>query len=118
MAEIPEMLRIYAEYHDKGVEFIGVSHDVPEADGGLEALRIFVKARGIPWPQYFEGRDNKGVVTGTPINDFSESWGINGIPTVFLVDAQGKLYSTEARGKLDTLIPRLLKKAGSASSHR
>ncbi len=118
VAEIPEMLRIYAEYHDKGVEFIGVSHDVPEADGGLEALRNFVKERRIPWPQYFEGRDNKGVVTGTPINDFSESWGINGIPTVFVVDAQGKLYSTEARGKLDTLIPRLLKNAGRASSRR
>ena len=113
VAEIPKMLRIYSEYHDKGVEFIGVSHDVSEADGGLEALRTFVKARQIPWPHYFQGKDNQGVVTGTPTNDFSESWGISGIPTVFLIDAEGKLFSTEARGKLDALIPQLLEKAGS-----
>jgi hypothetical protein len=47
------------------------------------------------------------------MNDFSESWGINGIPTVFLIDAEGKPYSTEARGRLDALIPRLLKQARS-----
>ena len=44
-------------------------------------------------------------MTGEPRDEFSESWGISGIPTVFLVDAEGKLYSTEARGRLDTLIP-------------
>ncbi len=72
-----------------------------------------MKARQIPWPHYFQGKDNQGVVTGTPTNDFSESWGISGIPTVFLIDAEGKLFSTEARGKLDALIPQLLEKAGS-----
>ena len=50
-------------------------------------------------------------MTGEPTNDFSESWGISGIPTVFLIDAEGKLYSTEARGQLDTLIPKLLEKS-------
>ena len=43
------------------------------------------------------------------MNDFSEFWGINGIPTVFLIDADGNLYSTEARGELETLILRLLR---------
>ena len=36
VGEIPEMKRLYTEYHDKGVEFLGVSHDLPEEDGGLE----------------------------------------------------------------------------------
>jgi hypothetical protein len=48
---------------------------------------------------------------GEPMDDFSESWGIRGIPAVFLVDAEGKLYSTEARGRLDSLIPRLLEES-------
>ena len=55
VGEIPEMKRLYAKYHDKGVEFIGVSHDLPEEDGGLEALKKFVKERQIPWPQYLPG---------------------------------------------------------------
>jgi RNA polymerase sigma factor (sigma-70 family) len=109
VGEIPEMLELYNAYHDQGVEFIGVSHDAPEEDGGLEELKKFVEKRKIPWLQYHQGHDNSRVRTGEPTNDFSEYWGVNGIPTVFIVDAEGKLYSTEARGKLDELIPKLLK---------
>jgi RNA polymerase sigma factor (sigma-70 family) len=111
--EVPEMQRLYAEYHDKGVEFIGVSHDDPEAEGGLEALRAFVAEWKIPWPQYYQGMDSRRALTGEPTGDFSESWGVSSIPTVFLIDAEGNLYSTEARGKLDTLIPRLLRESSS-----
>ncbi|APW58773.1 sigma-70 family RNA polymerase sigma factor [Paludisphaera borealis] len=109
VGEIPEMLRLYNEYHDRGVEFIGVSHDAPVEDGGLDALKTFVAERKIPWPQYYQGHDNHRIVAGEPTDDFSESWGISGIPTVFVVDAEGKLHSTEARGRLETLLPRLLK---------
>ena len=116
--EIPDLKRLYAEYHDKAVEFIGVSHDLPKEDGGLEALKAFVAREQIPWPQYYQGQDNQAIVTGTPTDDFSESWGISGVPTVFLIDTDGKLYSTEAQGQLDTLIPRLLKKSVSLSSGR
>ena len=110
------MKRIYTEYHDKGVEFIGVSHDVPEEEGGLGALKTFVSTWHIPWPQYFQGIDNQAVVTASPTNNFSESWGINGIPTVFLIDREGKLYSTEAGGRLETLIPWLLETSRVSSS--
>jgi RNA polymerase sigma factor (sigma-70 family) len=116
--EIPEMLRIYNEYHDRGVEFIGVSHDAPEEDGGLDDLKSFVAERKVPWPQYYQGHDNHRVVMGEPTNDFSESWGISGIPTVFIVDAEGKLYSTEARGRLETLIPKLLKDGNARLTER
>ena len=95
-----------------------MSHDLPKEDGGLEALKAFVASEQIPWPQYYQGQDNQAIVTGTPTNDFSESWGISGVPTVFLIDKDGKLYSTEARGQLDTMIPRLLKKSVSVSSGR
>ncbi len=118
VGDIPEMKRLYAEYHHKGVEFIGVSHDLPEEDGGLQALKAFVAREQIPWPQYYQGHDNGAIETGSPTNDFSESWGIDGIPTVFLIDAEGKLYSTEARGQLETLIPRLLKVSTAASAAR
>jgi len=119
VGEIPELKRLYAEYHDKGVEFIGVSHDLPEEDGGLEELKEFVARQKITWPQFYQALDNsRWARTGSARNAFSDSWGISGIPTVFLIDAEGKLYSTEARGKLDTLIPRLLKQSRASSSGR
>ncbi len=106
--EIPELVRVYERYHDQGVEFLGVSLDIPEADGGLEALKGFVAKHNISWPQYFQGHENQRILTGEPTGDFSESWGITAIPTVFLIDAEGRLFLTNARGELDTLIPRLL----------
>ncbi len=118
MGEIPEMIRIYERYHDQGVEFIGVSLDLPEEDGGLEALRKSVEQWKVPWPQYHLGHENDRIVSGTPTDDFSEFWGISGVPTVFLIDAEGRLYSTEARGRLEELIPRLLKEAGRTSAGR
>ena len=105
---MPELKRLYAQYHDQGVEFIGVSQDLPEEDGGLEALKAFVAKEQIPWPQFYEGRDPHALLTGSALGDFSESWGIEGIPTVFLIDSDGKVYSTEAQGKLELLIPKLL----------
>jgi thiol-disulfide isomerase/thioredoxin len=116
--EMIEMKRIYDQYHDQGVEFIGVSHDLPEEDGGLEELKKFVAEWQIPWPQHYQGHDNQRIVSGSPTEDFSEFWGISGIPTVFLIDAEGKLYSTEARGRLETLIPRLLKASRNAAPGR
>ena len=60
VGEIPEMQRIYAEYHDKGVEFIGVSHDLPEEDGGLEALKAFVAKQADPLAAVFPGPRQPG----------------------------------------------------------
>jgi thiol-disulfide isomerase/thioredoxin len=112
VAEMPTMKRLYAEYKPKGVEFIGVSLDQPEAQGGLTKLKEFVQKNDIGWPQYYQGNFWQ--------SEFSSSWGINSIPAVFIVDADGKLHSTEARGKLEKLIPELLKqrdeKKGSASA--
>ena len=48
-------------------------------------------------------------------SEFSKSWGINSIPAMFVVDQDGKLVSVEARGKLETLIPELLKKKEAAA---
>jgi thiol-disulfide isomerase/thioredoxin len=100
VAELPKMKELYAKYKEQGIEFIGVSLDQP--NGGLEKLKDFVAENAIDWPQYFMGKGWD--------SEFSQSWGINSIPCVFIVDASGNLYSTEARGKLDQLVPELLKK--------
>ncbi|MHC5541976.1 TlpA family protein disulfide reductase [Singulisphaera rosea] len=106
VAEMPKMKELYAKYHDKGVEFIGVSLDQPKEMGGLDKLKNFVSKNEIPWPQYYQGNGWD--------SEFSKSWGISGIPCVFLIDAEGKLASVDARGKLEEMIPEYLKK-GEAS---
>ncbi|MGO9469176.1 MAG: redoxin family protein [Isosphaeraceae bacterium] len=107
VAEMPHMKELYAKYRDQGVEFIGVSLDRSKEQGGLDSLKKYVKDNGIEWPQYFQGNYWQ--------SEFSKSWGINSIPTMFLVDTEGKLFSVDARGKLDKLIPELLKKKAHAA---
>lgn len=102
--EMPQMKALFAKYHERGVEFIGVSLDVPESRGGLRAVRNFVKQNSIPWPQYYQGNGYDSA--------FSKGWGVGSIPTVFVVDKVGRLQSTEARGQLESLIPELLAEAG------
>ena len=108
VGEMPNMKKLYAEYKDKGVEFIGVSLDQPKEQGGLAKLKEFVAKNEIGWPQYYQGNGWE--------SDFSRGWGVNAIPAVFVVDPQGKLHSINARGKLDEIIPELLKKAKSGAA--
>ena len=79
-----------------------MSLDQPKEAGGLDKLKKFVAEKEIAWPQYYQGKGWE--------SEFSKSWGINSIPCMFVVDADGKLVSVEARGKLEQLIPELLKK--------
>jgi thiol-disulfide isomerase/thioredoxin len=100
VGEMPKMKALYAQYKDKGVEFIGVSLDQPEEKGGLDKLRAFVKDKEIGWPQYYQGNYWD--------SEFSKSWGVNAIPCVFVVGKDGTLVSTNARGKLETMLPEML----------
>jgi thiol-disulfide isomerase/thioredoxin len=100
VAEMPKMKSLYARYKDRGVEFIGVSLDQPEAEGGLDKLKTFVAKNEIPWPQYYDGKAWDGPLV--------EELGVRAIPAVFLIDAEGKLASIDARGHLDELIPEYL----------
>jgi thiol-disulfide isomerase/thioredoxin len=103
IAEMPKMKQLYADYKDKGVEFVGVSLDKTKEQGGLDKLRAFVAEREIPWPQYYQGNYWE--------SEFSLSWGVTGIPCVFVVDPDGNLYSTEASGRnLEPVIRQLLEK--------
>ncbi len=103
IAEMPRLKTVYAEYKEKGVEFIGVSLDAPRDQGGLDKLKAFIAQRDIPWPQYYQGNGWE--------SEFSRSWGVTALPCVFVVDPDGKLYSTEAVGQnLESVIRDILSK--------
>jgi thiol-disulfide isomerase/thioredoxin len=108
VGEMPAMKELYARYHGQ-VEFIGVSLDKPKEDGGLDDLKEFVARNEIPWPQYYQGKGWE--------SSFSRSWGIDAIPSVFVVDREGKLASINAAGRLDEILPDLLKRGTPGGSN-
>jgi thiol-disulfide isomerase/thioredoxin len=113
-AEIPNIKKVYADYHAKGFEIIGISlenaaikpDDTPEEiaakhEKAKKILTDFTSKTDMPWPQYYDGKHWK--------NDISTRFGIAGIPAMFLIDQSGKIVSTEARGpKLEAEVKRLL----------
>lgn len=115
IAELPNIKKVYAEYHAKGFEIIGIalengklaSGDTPEqAETKLAAakkvLTDFTVKNDLPWPQHFDGRYWK--------NEIAVRYSINSIPAMFLLDQNGKVVSTQARGeKLEAEVKRLLK---------
>ena len=50
----------------------------------------FTKAAGMTWPEYFDGKDFRG--------EMAVRFGINSIPSMWLLDKKGMVRSTEARG--------------------
>ena len=74
--EIPDLVRLYERFQDKGLEIIGVSLD----QEGEAVLRPFIKRYGITYP----------VVLGTTevVLDYG---GVKGIPTTFFIDHNGTI---------------------------
>ena len=99
-AELPRVEKIYAENHDKGLEILGVSNDQT-----ADALTQFVAKDGkMPWPQLFDA----GAATSGGWNPITTGFGINGIPTMFLIDKKGVCRTVEARETMEDMIPKLL----------
>ncbi len=96
-AELPRVKKIYADYHAKGLEVLGVS-----CDENVEALNKFLKANpDMPWPQLFDAAKPGWHPLAT-------EYGVKGIPTMFLIDKKGVLRSVEAREDFEAQIPKLL----------
>lgn len=114
IAELPNVKKVYAAYHDKGFEVVGITLENPntrpsdkpeQVASKLEAAKKkmleFTAKNEMPWPQYFDGKWWK--------NDYAEKFGIRAIPAMFLLDKDGKIAATDARGeKLEAAVKRLL----------
>lgn len=96
IGELPTLKKVYDAYHAKGFEIIGISLDDKKED-----LLEFTRKKGMPWPQYFDGKHWN--------NDISFRFGITAVPTQWLVDKKGILRVTEARSNLESLVEKLLK---------
>ena len=90
--ELPNVQKVYAQYHDKGFDIIGVS-----LDSDKDKLTSFLKEKDMTWPQYFDGKAWE--------NEVSTKYGINSIPATFLLGKDGKIIGKDLRGDaLDTAV--------------
>ena len=95
--ELPRVKKAYADFHDKGLEIVGVS-----CDQNVEDLNGFLTVnKDMPWPQLFDA-------SKPGWHDLAKQYGIEGIPTMFLIDKKGVVRSVEARENFEELIPKLL----------
>lgn len=74
------------KYHAQGLEIIGISLGQTNTKARLKKL---LKARKIPWPQYFDGNGWD--------SDMARRFGIDQSPTLLLLDRQGVLREINAQ---------------------
>lgn len=115
VAELPNVKKVYAAYHDQGFEVIGIAlenaqlkpGDTPDQSAAKLAkakkvLTDFIAKEELPWPNFFDGLHFK--------TDLVDRYGITMIPTAFLLDQEGQVVTTNARAeKLESEVKRLLK---------
>jgi thiol-disulfide isomerase/thioredoxin len=98
-AELPRVKKMYADYHAKGLEVLGVSNDYSG-----QALKDYVKSEQMPWPQIFD----EGAAKSQKWHPVTLGFDIQGIPVMFLIDKKGILRTVEARETMEDLIPKML----------
>lgn len=81
--EMPGIIATYQKYHDKGFEVIGISQDQDQ-----QKLLDFIKQNDMPWQQFFDGD-----------KDLALKYGVQVIPTTFLLDRNGKIIAKDLRGE-------------------
>lgn len=109
-AEVPNVLNNYRAYHDKGFEVVGVNLDT---DPSL--AEQYRSQTGFKFPTIFSSK--QGAMGWD--NPIARRYGIAAIPRVMLVDKDGKVVSTSARGeRLGELLGQLLGPSGSSADRR
>ncbi len=98
-AELPRVKQVYAQYHDKGFEVLGVDNDYAPA-----VVTAFAAKDGLPWPQLFDA----DAAADQKWNAITSRYGIDGIPVMFLIDKKGICRSVQARDEFEKRIPEML----------
>lgn len=83
--EIPNMKKYYAEFKDKGVQFLSVSIDAKK-DAWAKAM----KEEQMPWMQGWTPDAGKAVMN---------TYQFGGIPFILVIDKDGNIYRKNVRGE-------------------
>lgn len=83
LEDLPQLKSLYDTYHAQGFDIIGVNLDPAKA-----AVGPYLTQNGVKWPQIHE----PGGLESAPARGF----GIISLPTMFIVDGEGKVLSRSA----------------------
>lgn len=83
-AEYPYLRKVYETYRERGFEIVGIAIEQEK-----ETALKFIRENEVPWVNLWEPG-------GT--HSFATEYGIVAIPTMILLDREGKVISLEARG--------------------
>jgi len=84
-AEMPNVLKAYERFHNKGFDILGLSFD-SNRDAWLKA----VAELGMTWPQLSDLQGWKSLA--------AQKYGVHAIPFTMLFDPEGKVVATNLRG--------------------
>jgi len=95
--ELPELVKLYEKYKDKGVNFISVADEKTQQRMDL-ATKLF-KENNVSWRNYFDIH-----------KEFTKKLNAGGYPLFIVVDRNGKILSKELGGQetLETVIEQYL----------
>ena len=107
-ADLPDLTKVYDRYHGRGLQVVGVNLDNERSE-----LDEFLKQNKLAWPQIFEG--------GGMDSRLAIEFGIISLPTMFLVDGDGKavnvyVRTSDVEKQLEKLLPS--KEAGIADRRK
>ncbi len=94
---LPHIKKVYKQYKDKGVEFVGISLDKA---GQKQRLIDFVKKNDMPWTHAYSGKywqDPTAV-----------QYGVRGIPAIWVIGKDGRIFSEKARQDLEGTLDKAL----------
>ena len=100
IADLPDVIDVYKQYHAQGLEIVGISLDRSERD-----MERFLKENpDMDWPQVYDGKywdAEVGVL-----------YGVDSIPYALLLDGAGTIRYRDLRGdELGKAVAQLLAEA-------
>lgn len=102
IGELPNLTKVYADLHPKGLEILGVSLD---SDDRKDSLGEFTKEKGMTWTQICDGKGWQA--------ELAQLYGVRGIPACFLVNGTtGELLAKGADLRAASLRPTIEKALG------
>lgn len=88
--EVPNVLRLYNAYQDKGFEVVGIN-----LDRTAEEANKYIEELDIPWVNVFSDEEGeRGWDAPMAVH-----YGVTGIPRAILVNPEGKVIDMNARGE-------------------
>lgn len=92
-SEMPAMQRVYAEYQDQGLVFLGINATNQDS---ISAATEFVEEFGLTFPNVFD-------TGGRATNDYQ----VRSLPTTFFVDRQGRIQEIIVGGPISEALLRI-----------